>query len=238
MSQFITGKKGVLENIKNNKIKKVYVKHHFPELLELKNEFNDLEIIYKKDNSFYSKFLSNHQFIVGEITQKNNMFTEYNEFIENFSNVKVCKLIMLDQIQDPGNFGSIIRTAESFGVLGIIYKKDNQAQINDVVIKTSAGAISNVFFLKTSNLQTIIEKLKKDNYWIISSSLEDDSIDIATKQINFDKTCLILGNEEKGISKNIIANSDVKVKIPMKGITQSLNVAVSCGILLFYLSKN
>lgn len=236
MSKYILGKKGVFENIKKGLISKVYVKHSFPELINLNNVY-DFQIIYNKDISFFNKFGSNHQFIIGELKQiLNNNFNDYELFIKEINQIKGNKLIlMLDEIQDPGNFGSIIRTAESFGCLGIIYKKNNQAQINDIVIKTSAGAITNIRFLKTANLSNVINKLKNDGFWIISSCLDDDSKDISESPINFENICLIMGNENKGISKNLINESDLKLKIPMSGITQSLNVSVSTGILLYYL---
>lgn len=236
MSKYVLGKKGVLENIKKGLISKVYVKHSFPELINLSNIY-DFQIIYNKDISFFNKFDSNHQFVVGELKGiSNNNFTDYSLFIKEINEINGNKLIlMLDELQDSGNFGSIIRTAESFGCLGIIYKKNNQVQINDIVIKTSAGAITNIRFLKTVNLSNIISKLKEDGFWIISSSLDNDSKYISDFSINFENICLIIGNENKGISRNLINESDLKIKIPMLGTTQSLNVSVSTGILLYYL---
>lgn len=236
MSKYIIGKKGVIENIKKGLISKVYIKHFFPELNNL-NNFYDFQIIYNKDDSFFNKFGSNHQFAIAELKEIiNNNFTDYNSFINEINQVEGNKIIlMLDELQDAGNFGSIIRTAESFGCLGIIYKKDNQVQINDVVVKTSAGSITNIRFLKTANLANIINKLKSNNFWIISSTLDDDSKDISMFSVDFENICLIVGNENKGVSKNLINESDLKVKIPMVGMTQSLNVSVSTGILLYYL---
>ena len=236
MSKFIIGKKGVLENVKKQKIKRIYLKHSFPELDGLLNENKHIQVIYQKNDSFFHKFNANHQFVIGELFNDINIWTNYEEFIKNikFSNIKNI-ILLVDEIQDSGNFGSIIRSADSFGVLGIIYKKDNQVQINEIVIKTSAGAITNINFLKVPNLSECIKKLKKDGFWIVASSLDDSAISIQNFKNNFDKLGLILGNEKKGISKNLINQSDVKLKIPMIGMSQSLNVSVSCGIMLFYL---
>lgn len=237
MSQYVLGKKGVLENIKKNNISVVYVKHNFPELLELKNKFN-FNIVYQKDNSFYNKFDANHQFIVG-LLKTNNLYDDYNSFISDIENSEGNKtIVILDEIQDPGNFGSIIRTCDAFGIAGIIYKKDNQVQINETVVKTSAGAIANVRLLKVSNLSNVISKLKNNEYWIISSCLQDDSVSLEKTKLDFNKLCLIVGNENNGISKNIINASDIKVKIPMYGISQSLNVSVSLGILLYAIKNH
>lgn len=234
MSNYIVGKKGVIENIKKGNIIAIYIKHQFPELNELKEKYI-FDIYYEKNDSFYKKFTANHQYIVGKLKEKNNVFNDYNSFIKDILNKESSVILMLDEIQDPGNFGSIIRTSESFLVDGIIYKKDGQVQINDVVIKSSTGSITNMNLLRVTNLSNIIRNLKNDGYWIISSTLENDSKCISNFKPDFNKICLIVGNENKGISKNIISLSDLKVKIPMMGITQSLNVSVSVGILLFWL---
>lgn len=234
MSKYVLGKKGVLDNIKQNKISTVYLKHDFPELLELKKKIN-FNICYKKDNNFYSVFDGNHQFVIGEL-KENNFYNNLNSFISDINSINSEKkiIIMLDGIQDPGNFGAIIRTCSCFGVDGIIYKKMNQVQINDTVIKTSVGAISHVKMLSVSNLSNIIMKLKELGYWVLSSCLDDKSVDLNSSKLDFEKICLILGNENNGISKVVLDNSDLKLKIPMSiGSVQSLNVSVSLGILLY-----
>lgn len=233
MSKYVLGKKGVVDSIKQNKVSIVYTKHDFPQLLELKKK-HDFIICYKQSDYFNENFKSNHQFIVGLIKNQ-NFYSDYSNFIQTIeeNNNKKKLIVMLDEIQDPGNFGSIIRTCDCLGVDGIIYKKDNQVQINDVVIKTSAGAISSIDMLTVTNLSNTIEKLKNHGYWIISSCLDETSTELKASKLDFDKICLVIGNENNGISKVVLNNSDVKVKIPMLGITQSLNVGVSLGILLY-----
>jgi len=139
---------------------------------------------------------------------------------------------MLDSIEDPMNFGAIIRSAESVGVDALIYKKDGQCQITPAVIKTSAGAISNLNMIKVTNLNDTIAKLKNNGYWVYASCL--DSTAHKLQDIKFSgKVCVIVGNENKGISPLVIKNADFKVYIESSGKTQSLNVSAATAILLY-----
>ena len=143
---------------------------------------------------------------------------------------------MLDSIQDPHNFGAILRTCDAFGVDAVVYKDDNQTQINDFVIKTSMGAINNLNLFKVTNFARAIELLKKSGYWIYASTLNKKAIDNTKVNYN-DKTVIIVGNEHSGISKLTEKNSDELITINMYGNVQSLNVSVAAGILI-YEAKN
>src|SRR3990167_3606151 len=141
-------------------------------------------------------------------------------------------ILILDSIQDTHNLGAILRTAECSGVDGIIFTKHNSAPINETVVKTSAGATEHIKLCQVTNLAQALLQLKEEGYWIIGSSLSDDSkvYTVADYKI---PVALILGNEEKGIRKLTINNCDLLIKIPMMGKIQSLNVSVSAGIILF-----
>src|SRR3990172_8408254 len=141
-------------------------------------------------------------------------------------------LLILYSIQDTHNVGAIIRTAECCGVDGIIFTKHNSAPINETVVKTSAGATEHIKLCQVTNLAQALLQLKEEGYWIIGSSLSDDS-KVYTEVDYKIPVALILGNEEKGIRKLTINNCDLLIKIPMMGKIQSLNVSVSAGILLF-----
>lgn len=237
MEKYIFGKKSILEAYNLNKLIRVHTKISFPEISDFKAK--GIEVIFHKDNKFFNQFNVNHQNIVGVIETKDKYFTEdISEFIENIESKLNDKkiILMLDEIQDGGNFGSILRTCSGFDVDGIIFKKDNQVQINDLVIKTSMGAFDSLNLLRVSNLSNTLDKLKKMGYWIVSTSLQEDSVDISKQKTNFDKQVLIVGNENNGVSKNLINKSDITLKIPMNinGV-QSFNVSVSVGILLYYL---
>jgi 23S rRNA (guanosine2251-2'-O)-methyltransferase len=142
---------------------------------------------------------------------------------------------LLDSVQDPHNLGAIIRSAEAAGVDGIILTTDKSASVNETVEKTSAGAVSNIKICRVTNLNRTIQELKDEGYWIYGSQLE--GAQQHTKLDYKNPIALILGNEEKGIRRLVAENCDFLVKIPMKGKTESLNVSVAAGILLFEINR-
>ena len=159
-------------------------------------------------------------------------FYQLEEIVSSSKKSLYPLLLILDSIQNTHNVGAIIRTAECCGVDGIIFTKHNSAPINETVVKTSAGATEHIKLCQVTNLAQALLQLKEEGYWIIGSSLSDDSkvYTVADYKI---PVALILGNEEKGIRKLTINNCDLLIKIPMMGKIQSLNVSVSAGIILF-----
>ncbi|WP_039657789.1 23S rRNA (guanosine(2251)-2'-O)-methyltransferase RlmB [Clostridium tyrobutyricum] len=140
-------------------------------------------------------------------------------------------IIILDEIEDPHNFGSIIRTAEICGAHGIVIAKRKNVGITPVVYKSSAGAVEHMKICKVSNLNSAIDKLKKMGIWIYGADMngEDYCFNV---DFNGD-LALIIGSEGKGISKLTKHKCDVLVKIPMVGNVTSLNASVAGGILMY-----
>jgi 23S rRNA (guanosine2251-2'-O)-methyltransferase len=154
------GRKSLLNNL-DGKIIHVYLtKNHLDIIEKLKLKNIKYNIV---DQSYFNSFdlNLNHQGIHTVIESRVN-FESINDYLENTTGART--VLMIDSITDPFNFGSIIRTSEFFGVDLIIYKKDNQVQINDFVIKTSMGAINNINMLKVTNLAVTIDILKKYGY--------------------------------------------------------------------------
>ena len=141
-------------------------------------------------------------------------------------------LLVLDSIQDTHNVGAIIRTAECSSVDGIILTKHNSAPINETVAKTSAGATEYVKLCQVTNLAQTLKQLKEEGFWVIGSSLSDNS-KVYTEADYKIPLALVLGNEEKGIRRLTADSCDLLIKIPMTGRIRSLNVSVSAGIILF-----
>ena len=135
------------------------------------------------------------------------------------------KLVYLDGVQDPGNVGTIIRTALAFSYDGVILSKDSASLTNSKVIQSTKGAI---FSITLSN-QVSLKELKEQGYMIIVTSLEDSINYLKTPK--FDKFVLVLGNEGQGVKKENIELADTVVRIEMGNI-DSLNVAVAGGILM------
>ena len=140
-------------------------------------------------------------------------------------------VLILDGIEDPHNLGSIIRTAETAGVHGIIIPKRRAASVNSTVNKTSAGAVEHMKIARVTNISDAIEQLKQEGLWICGTDISAEKY-----YYNQDLTGplgIVIGNEGKGISEKVKKNCDFNVKIPMKGKVTSLNAAVSTGIIIY-----
>lgn len=171
-----------------------------------------------------------HQGIILEVEEvKTYTLEELFEQIQGKTNPLV---VILDHLEDPHNFGAIIRTSEAFGVDGIIIPNDRSVGITPTVIKTSAGAISYTTIVRVPNLANTVEKLKKQGFWIVGTDMSGTNY---TKIDYHMPTALVIGNEGHGMSKIIKDNCDFIATIPMTGKINSLNASVSCGILLSYI---
>ena len=140
-------------------------------------------------------------------------------------------ILLLDGIEDPHNLGAIIRTAETAGVHGVIIPKRRAASVNSTVNKVSAGAVQYMKVARVTNLTETIKRLKEAGLWIIGTDME-----AKTDYYNQDLTgpiCLIIGSEGFGMSRLVKENTDILVKIPMKGKITSLNASVSAGIIVY-----
>ncbi|MCI8654908.1 MAG: 23S rRNA (guanosine(2251)-2'-O)-methyltransferase RlmB [Clostridia bacterium] len=144
-------------------------------------------------------------------------------------------VIILDGIEDPHNLGSIIRTAETAGVHGVIIPKRRTATVNSTVNKASAGAVEHMKIARVTNISDTINELKRVGLWICGT-------DIETNKYYYNQDLkgaigIVIGNEGKGISDKVKKNCDFLVKIPMKGKIESLNAAVSTGIVVYEVVK-
>ncbi|MDE6893922.1 MAG: 23S rRNA (guanosine(2251)-2'-O)-methyltransferase RlmB, partial [Malacoplasma sp.] len=180
----------------------------------------------------------NNQYIMGiSNSDPFGITTNFDEFMEKVNTNRKWKkiILVLDEIQDPGNFGAICRTCKAFDVAGVIFKKNNQIQISDTVLKTSLGAANYLNFYKATNLFETLNKLKKEGFWTISTALDEKSIKLSEFKTDIKNLVLIVGNENRGISSLIKKESDFLVEIEMTDDVQSLNVASSCAIAIYYL---
>ena len=143
-------------------------------------------------------------------------------------------IILIDQLNDQNNLGNIIRTSSLIGADGIVIPEHSSAQINNTTSTTSSGAIEVLKFNISKNISRTLEDFKKSGYWIYSLDMTGE---IMTKEFNFDKrTVLIVGNEGRGIRKNILNKSDFRIMIPQKTINgvDSYNAANSLAIASYH----
>ena len=144
-------------------------------------------------------------------------------------------VLILDGIEDPHNLGSIIRTAETAGVHGIIIPKRRAANVNSTVAKVSAGAVEYMKIARVNNINDAINTLKENDIWICGTDMNTDKY-----YYNEDFTGgigIVIGSEGYGMSRLVKENCDFLVKIPMKGKITSLNASVSAGIVMYEVVK-
>lgn len=138
--------------------------------------------------------------------------------------------LILDQIEDPHNFGAMLRSADAFGVSGVIIPSHGGVKINETVVKVSTGSIFYVPVIEVTNINQTIAKLKENNVWIYGADM-DGSISLGDIKLDH-SMAIVIGSEGFGIRPLIRKNCDYIVSIPMCGYVNSLNASVACGIIL------
>ncbi len=231
---YIYGKNVAREKLHNNsKINKIYLSDKFNdrEILDLIRK-NNIKVSFVKNYELDKKVEGLHQGIVMEIDDVKTY--SYDEIIPNIKKENPV-IVMLDHLEDPHNFGAIIRTSEALGVDAIIIPTDRSVKVNSTVVKTSVGAIEYIPIIRVVNLNDTIRKLKDDGYWIIATDMDGEDY----SKIDYNMpVCIVIGNEGKGISRMVSENSDIIASIPMKGKINSLNASVSCAIVLSHIMKD
>ena len=145
-------------------------------------------------------------------------------------------IVILDNIQDPGNLGAILRTVDSANLKQIIVSKGTVDAFSNKVVRSTMGAIFRLNIIESENLEKTIKDLKAHKFQVVGTALETDT---TIYDINYKKTAIIIGNEANGIEPEILEQVDKKIKIPMLGKTESLNASVATGIVVYeYVRRN
>ena len=219
----VYGKNVAKEVIEKENIKRAYISKSFndKELIDrLKNKKIQIKFIEKNVLDKMEK--GNHQGIILEIED-----FEYSSLDEI---EKEDVIVMLDHLEDPHNFGAIIRTVESAGFKSIIIPKDRSVEVNETVVKTSVGTIENIKIAKVGNLVNTIKELKEKGYWVIGTDMEGTDY----KEIDYTgKIVIVIGNEGKGMSRLVKENCDFIASIPMRGKVNSLNASVAAALIVY-----
>jgi len=235
-TEYIFGIRAIIEAINSDKeLEKVYLQKDLKGALM--SELNGI-IRSKKIASSYVPIeklnklshFQNHQGAVAKISAIK--FHDLETLIEIVQEDNDSPLfLLLDQVSDVRNFGAIIRTAECSNVNGIIIPNHGNAPVNADAIKTSAGAAFKIPICKVEHIKDALFILQSFDFQIISVTEKTDQL---IYDVDLSKpTALIMGSEHRGISPSILKMSDEKVKLPMYGTIESLNVSVACGIALY-----
>lgn len=223
---YICGRNVAKEYLINNEIiNNIYLQENFSdqEILRLieKKKYN-VKIVKKYELDKMTK--ENHQGIILKVNE-----FKYSD-LDSFTKKDDSLVVLLDHIEDPHNFGAIIRTCEAANVDGIIIPKNRSVDVNSTVIRTSVGATKYVPVAQVTNIKSTIDKLKKDGYWIVGTDMNGTNY----SQIDYKgKTCIIIGNEGSGMARIVRENCDFIAEIPMKGKINSLNASVAAGIIIY-----
>ena len=232
----VEGRNSVLELLESGKdINKIYItrgeKHGSINKIIAKARERKI-IIVEKDKRQMQEIAQteNYQGVIAIVPPFE--YCEIEDILEEAKNKNEDPFVLiLDGIEDPHNLGSIIRTAETAGVHGIIKPKRRAETINNTVQKKTAGALEHMKIARVNNISESINKLKEAGLWICGT-------DINTKTYYYDQDLtgaigIVIGNEGQGISEKVKKNCDFLVKIPMKGKVTSLNASVSTGIIIY-----
>lgn len=226
---YVYGKNVIKALIDNNKkIKKVYLSDNFNDssLLDSINNLNvEIKTLPKQKLDKIEK--GNHQGIIA-LTDDYKYVSE-NEMLSNMSENPF--VVILDHLEDPHNFGAIIRTCEAAGVDYIIIPKDRSVGVTSTVVKTSVGAIYNVNIVMVTNLNNTIKKLKEKGLWIVGTDMVNSTL---YDEIDYKVPIgIIIGNEGSGMKSLVGKNCDFIARIPMIGKVNSLNASVAAGIMIY-----
>jgi 23S rRNA (guanosine2251-2'-O)-methyltransferase len=173
---------------------------------------------------------ANHQGILAKV-RVNDLTVDFDYFIENLEIDSNTCLVLLGELQDVQNVGSIIRNAVAFGVAGILIPEHDQAQVNGTVVKVSAGTAFSIPLVKINNVNNCIEKLKEKRFWIYGLDMFGEK---SLYEENFtEATCFVIGNEGDGIRQKTKEACDMLLTIPMSTNAESLNASVSTAIALY-----
>lgn len=228
---YICGKNVAREYLVNKEpIKNAFIVENFNDhetIKLLNNATKNIKVCKKFEMDKLTK--ENHQGII--LNVKDFKYTEVDDFI----NKPDAKIVMLDHIEDPHNFGAIIRTCEAAGIDGIIIPKNRSVDVNPTVIRTSVGASKLIPIAQITNISSTIKYLKKEGFWIVGTDMEGT----AYHQVDYSgKCCIIIGNEGNGMARIVREQCDFIATIPMIGKINSLNASVAAGIIVYESIKN
>ena len=229
----VYGRNVAKELINNNKkIKKAYLLENLKSSdIDLELKKMNVNITYLNNNQINRLEKNNHQGIVLEIDDFKYL-TE-KEMLSNLPNNPF--IVILDHLEDPHNFGAIIRTCEAAGVDFIIIPKNRSVSVNSTVMKTSTGAVDNVNVVEVTNLNNTINKLKKAGIWIVGTDMENS---VSFETIDYTvPIAIVIGSEGFGMSNLVKKNCDFIANIPMYGRINSLNASVAAGIIIYEVVK-
>lgn len=217
--------KNVFNELKDNvkSIKKVYIAKNF----------NDKEIIKFIQDNKISYSVTDPKNMDGMVEGRHQgiiaVIDDY-EYVDYKTMLGDNVVVMLDHLEDPHNFGAIIRTCEAAGIKSIIIPKDRSVSVTSTVMKTSAGALEHVNIAMVNNLVNVMDDFKDNGFFVYAADMDGENY----KDVDFaNKVLLVIGSEGNGVGRLVKKNCDQILAIPMAGHVNSLNASVAAAILIY-----
>ena len=217
--------KNVFNELKDNvkSIKKVYIAKNF----------NDKEIIKFIQDNKISYSVTDPKNMDGMVEGRHQgiiaVIDDY-EYVDYKTMLGDNVVVMLDHLEDPHNFGAIIRTCEAAGIKSIIIPKDRSVSVTSTVMKTSAGALEHVNIAMVNNLVNVMDDFKDNGFFVYAADMDGQNY----KDVDFaNKVLLVIGSEGNGVGTLVKKNCDQILAIPMSGHVNSLNASVAAAILIY-----
>ena len=231
---FICGRNAVKEAlVSGTTINKILadknLEHRRDEILKLASERNikveyvDKFILDKKSNG-----VKNQGFVAETVDFK---YSTLEDLVSIAKESELPFFVLLDGIEDPHNFGAIIRSCECAGVQGIVIPKNRACMVNETVIRTSTGAIANMPIAIVTNLKEAIDRFKEIGIWTFVA--ETGGENIYSKNLGHLPIAVVIGSEGNGVKQSLRSYCDGIVTLPLQGKVNSLNASVACGIVIF-----
>ncbi|WP_440999621.1 23S rRNA (guanosine(2251)-2'-O)-methyltransferase RlmB [Fodinibius sp. SL11] len=158
-------------------------------------------------------------------------YQDFGNWLDTVDTSTYPAVLLLDEIEDPGNLGAMLRTAAAAGIAAVLVPKHRQAPINATVHKTSAGTAGRIPIVRVGNLNQSIMKLKEEGFWICGLDMNGDQ-DLWDLEVDR-PLAFVVGNEGSGISQKTLEHCDYKFRIPMENNVESLNASVSAALLCY-----
>lgn len=217
--------KNVFNELKDNvkSIKKVYIAKNF----------NDKEIIKFIQDNKISYSVTDPKNMDGMVEGRHQgiiaVIDDY-EYVDYKTMLGDNVVVLLDHLEDPHNFGAIIRTCEAAGIKSIIIPKDRSVSVTSTVMKTSAGALEHVNIAMVNNLVNVMDDFKDNGFFVYAADMDGENY----KDVDFaNKVLLVIGSEGNGVGRLVKKNCDQILAIPMSGHVNSLNASVAAAILIY-----
>ena len=239
-NQFIYGRKPVEEFLKSTpgQVEKIYLRkgiqmNNISELLNLASQ-NRIPVTDVPGSKLYDLVGGvNDQGVVAAVSLAE--YIEFEEWLEQLEPEKNMAVLLLDEIEDPHNFGAILRTAAATGISAVIVSKHRQAPVNSAVFKTSAGTVGKIPIVRAVNLNQAILALKEHRFWVAGLDLNGESLLWEQK---FDvPMAFVIGNEGRGMRKKTSEHCDFLLTIPMQNNVESLNASVTAALVCYEWQK-